>query len=91
LPSWALHAPGTIVVLTGGEPMLHGEIEPMVEAGVEADLRVVLGTNGVLLSEARIKRFKALGLAGVGISGEFLGVLPDPLPGLPRNNVRGDG
>lgn len=24
-----LHAPGTIVVLTGGEPLLHGEIEPI--------------------------------------------------------------
>ncbi|MEK7685043.1 MAG: radical SAM protein [Verrucomicrobiota bacterium] len=62
------HAPGTIVVLTGGEPLLHSEIEPMVEAGVAAGLRMVIGTNGVLLSEARLKRFKALGLAGVGIS-----------------------
>lgn len=62
------HAPGTIVVLTGGEPLLHPEIESMIEGGVAAGLRVVLGTNGLLLSEARIKRFKAIGLAGVGIS-----------------------
>ena len=67
------HAPSTIVVLTGGEPLLHPEIEAMTEAGVAAGLQVVLGTNGVLLSEARIKQFKALGLAGVGISLDSIG------------------
>lgn len=64
----ARHAPDTIIVLSGGEPLLHPEIERMVETGVALGLRMALGTNGVLLSESHIKRLKALGLAGVGIS-----------------------
>lgn len=64
----AEHAPGTIVVLTGGEPLLHPDIERMVAEGVSAGLRMVIGTNGVLLTEDRIKRLQELGLSGVGIS-----------------------
>ena len=64
----AKRAPGTIIVLTGGEPLLRPDIEALVQAGVAAGLHMVLGTNGVLLNESRIKRFLASGLSGVGIS-----------------------
>ncbi|MEE9252533.1 MAG: radical SAM protein [Thermodesulfobacteriota bacterium] len=64
----ARHAPGTIIVLTGGEPLMHPEIERIVISGVEVGLRMVLGTNGVLLTEPAIKKFKKIGLSGVGIS-----------------------
>jgi radical SAM protein with 4Fe4S-binding SPASM domain len=61
-------APGTIVVLTGGEPLMHPEIDQMVRTGVQTGLRMVIGTNGVLLTESRIQHLKSLGLSGVGIS-----------------------
>lgn len=61
-------APGTIIVLTGGEPLMHPEIDQMVKAGVQTGLRMVIGTNGVLLTESRIQHLKCLGLSGVGIS-----------------------
>ena len=61
-------APGTIVVLTGGEPLMHPDVEEIVRAGKASGLRMVIGTNGVLLSEARIRRLRDLGLEGVGIS-----------------------
>lgn len=64
----ARRAPGTIVVLTGGEPLLRDDIEDITASGVAAGLRVVLGTNGVLLSDKRIRRFKEIGLSGVGVS-----------------------
>ncbi len=61
-------APGTILVLTGGEPLLHPHLESLVKAGVDAGLRMVLGTNGVLLTESMAARLKAAGLEGMGIS-----------------------
>lgn len=61
-------APGTILVLTGGEPLLHPGLEGLVSAGVAAGLRMVLGTNGVLLTAEKAARLKAAGLEGMGIS-----------------------
>ncbi|MDP7449389.1 MAG: radical SAM protein, partial [Candidatus Latescibacteria bacterium] len=59
-------APGTIAVLTGGEPLMRPDIEGLVDAGRDAGLRMVIGTNGVLLTKTKIRRFKELGLEGVG-------------------------
>lgn len=61
-------APGTIIVLTGGEPLLHPNLDGFVQAGVAANLRMVLGTNGVLLTRDRANTLKTLGLDGMGIS-----------------------
>jgi radical SAM protein with 4Fe4S-binding SPASM domain len=61
-------APGTIIVLTGGEPLLHPGLDGFVRAGAAANLRMVLGTNGVLLTERRAEDLKRAGLEGMGIS-----------------------
>jgi radical SAM protein with 4Fe4S-binding SPASM domain len=61
-------APGTILVLTGGEPLLHPGLYDFVRAGADAKLRMVLGTNGVLLTEKRAEDLKRAGLEGAGIS-----------------------
>lgn len=64
----AARAPGTILVLTGGEPLLHPGLESLVATGAAAGLRMVLGTNGVLLTAGKAARLKAAGLEGMGIS-----------------------
>lgn len=64
----ASRAPGTILVLTGGEPLLHPGLESLVRAGSQVGLRMVLGTNGVLLNVNMAQRLKAAGLEGMGIS-----------------------
>ena len=64
----ARRAPSAIVVLTGGEPLMHSDIDHIIASGAEAGLRMVLGTNGLLLDESRIKKMKSAGLQGVGIS-----------------------
>lgn len=61
-------APGTILVLTGGEPLMHPRLDSLVSAGAAAGLRMVLGTNGVLLREPMARKLKAAGLEGMGIS-----------------------
>ncbi|MCF6280845.1 MAG: radical SAM protein [Candidatus Polarisedimenticolaceae bacterium] len=58
----------TMVVLTGGEPLIRQDIETLVEHGSQLGLSMVIGTNGVLLDEARVKSLKAAGAMGVGIS-----------------------
>jgi len=58
----------TMVVLTGGEPLLRRDLEDLVKHGADAGLSMVVGTNGVLLSEQRVSTLKQAGALGVGIS-----------------------
>jgi radical SAM protein with 4Fe4S-binding SPASM domain len=58
----------TMVVLTGGEPLVRKDLETLVEHGSRLGLALVIGTNGVLLTEQRVRSLKAAGTLGVGIS-----------------------
>ncbi|MCP4983561.1 MAG: radical SAM protein [Gammaproteobacteria bacterium] len=58
----------TMVVLTGGEPLLRRDLEEMVTHGSELGLSMVIGTNGVALTDRRVKSLQAAGAMGVGIS-----------------------
>ncbi|WP_146066842.1 radical SAM/SPASM domain-containing protein [Candidatus Venteria ishoeyi] len=63
---------GTMVVLTGGEPLLRRDLEAIVEHGTKQELAIVLGTNGALLTRQRAKSLQQAGLMGVGISVDSL-------------------
>ncbi|MBG7600957.1 MAG: radical SAM protein [Gammaproteobacteria bacterium] len=58
----------TMVVLTGGEPLLRRDLEQLIEHGHSLGLSMVVGTNGVLLNELRVQSLKAAGAMGMGIS-----------------------
>lgn len=58
----------TMIVMTGGEPLLRSDLEELVAHASDLGFMVVLGTNGVNLTERRIKKLQGAGLAGVGIS-----------------------
>ncbi len=58
----------TMVVLTGGEPLLRPDLEEMVAHGSSLGLSMVVGTNGISLSERRVKSLQAAGVMGMGIS-----------------------
>lgn len=58
----------TMVVLTGGEPLLRRDLEQLVRFGSQLGLAMVVGTNGVLLTEKRVKSLKEAGVMGMGIS-----------------------
>lgn len=58
----------TMVVLTGGEPLLRRDLEELIAHGSKLGLSIVVGTNGVLLNEERVKTLKAAGTMGLGIS-----------------------
>jgi len=61
-------APGAMLVLTGGEPLLRRDLGDIVEHAAGAGLMPVVGSNGILLDAARARHLRQLGAAGVGIS-----------------------
>ena len=62
----------TMVVLTGGEPLLRPDLETLLAHGVQRGLPMVVGTNGVMLTDQRVQTLKASGAMGVGISVDSL-------------------
>lgn len=64
----AATAPGTMLVLTGGEPLLRRDLEAIVAAAARRGLMPVIGSNGTLLDAARAEALRAAGAMGVGIS-----------------------
>lgn len=68
----AQRSPETMVVLTGGEPLLRQDLENMVQHGSGLGLAMVVGTNGMMLTERRVLVLREAGLLGVGISVDSL-------------------
>ena len=58
----------TMVVLTGGEPLMRPDLEELLAHGTKLGLSMVVGTNGVALSDKRVQSLKAAGAMGAGIS-----------------------
>lgn len=58
----------TMVVLTGGEPLLRSDLEAIARYATSLGLMVVVGTNGTMLDARRVSALAAAGVAGVGIS-----------------------
>jgi radical SAM protein with 4Fe4S-binding SPASM domain len=59
---------GTMVVLTGGEPLIRRDLETLVRYGSRLGLPIVIGTNGMMLSQRRVDSLKKAGVLGLGIS-----------------------
>ena len=60
--------PGTFLILTGGEPLLRGDIFELAAEGREHGFTVVLGTNGILLREKQARLMKTHGVQGASLS-----------------------
>ncbi|MDP2930877.1 MAG: radical SAM protein [Chloroflexota bacterium] len=71
-----------IIILTGGEPLLREDVIPVAKYAVSRGLRVVMGSNGTLVSEQT-----AIALAGVPVSRLAISV-DFPIPEL-QDNFRG--
>jgi heme b synthase len=57
-----------IVILTGGEPLLREDIWEIALRGTELGLRMVMATNGTLVTPESVKMMKASGIKRVSIS-----------------------
>ena len=58
----------TMVVLTGGEPLLRPDIHELARHASGLGLMVVVGTNGCLLDDAGVVALQEAGVSAVGIS-----------------------
>lgn len=61
-------APGAMLVLTGGEPLVRSDIFDIIGRAAERGLNPVLGTNGTLLDDAAANSLREAGLKGAGVS-----------------------
>src|SRR5262245_59851104 len=61
-------APECVTILTGGEPLLRRDILEIVRYAVSRELWVVVGTNGVKITENLAQILKAEGVRGLALS-----------------------
>jgi AdoMet-dependent heme synthase len=89
----AAFAPECVTILTGGEPLLRRDILEIVRRAAERGLWVVVGTNGVSITENLAKRLGEAGARGLSLSLDALD--PDrhdrfrKVRGAWRNTVEG--
>lgn len=60
--------PETMLILTGGEPLLRSDIFELSEYASRKGMMVVMGTNGDLVNDGVVQELKRCGVSGVGIS-----------------------
>jgi radical SAM protein with 4Fe4S-binding SPASM domain len=64
----AAFAPECLTILTGGEPLLRRDILQIVQRASERELWVVVGTNGVRITENLAQRLAEAGARGLSLS-----------------------
>jgi AdoMet-dependent heme synthase len=64
----AAFAPECLTILTGGEPLLRRDILEIIRRAAERQLWVVVGTNGVSITENLAKRLADAGVRGLSLS-----------------------
>jgi len=64
--------PASMVVITGGEPLLRPDIYKICDHAASLGLMVVLGTNGTMLTEQNVTKLMQAGVTGAGISVDSL-------------------
>ena len=91
----AAFAPECVTILTGGEPLLRRDILDIIQRAAERELWVVVGTNGVRITENLARRLADAGARGLSLSLDALD--PDRHDGFRRvrgawqNTVEGAG
>ena len=64
--------PSPVLILSGGEPLLREDLEILAERAASRGATVVVGTNGVRLTDSRIRSLQESGVAGVAVSVDSL-------------------
>ena len=64
--------PALLLILSGGEPLVRRDLEEIAEHASSAGATVVVGTNGVGLTDERVDSLKQAGVRGVAVSVDSL-------------------
>ena len=59
------------IILTGGEPLARQDVLPIAKYAVSRGLRVVMGSNGTLITEEMATKLKDVPISRIGISLDF--------------------
>src|SRR4030043_1787685 len=54
-----------VIILTGGEPLLRSDLFDLASYGTAKGFRMVMATNGTLITEQIIRKIKASGIQGI--------------------------
>ena len=64
--------PAPMLILSGGEPLLRDDLPHLAEYASTRGATVVVGTNGTLLTEERVRALQDAGVTGVAVSVDSL-------------------
>jgi radical SAM protein with 4Fe4S-binding SPASM domain len=64
--------PSPMLILSGGEPLVRDDLETIAARASSGGATVVVGTNGIGLTDDRIESLKAAGVQGVAVSVDSL-------------------
>ena len=70
-----------VLLLSGGEPLLRPDLFKLIKKAKSRNLRVVISTNGTMLTEKMVKKLKSLGVSYIGISLDGLEKVNDEFRG----------
>ncbi len=70
-----------VLLLSGGEPLLRSDLFKLIKKAKSRNLRVVISTNGTLLTEKMVQELKSLGVSYIGISLDGLEAVNDKFRG----------
>jgi heme b synthase len=57
-----------VIILTGGEPLLRPDIFDLARYGTDKGFRMVMATNGTLMTEETVQKMKASGIQRISVS-----------------------
>lgn len=81
-----------VLLFSGGEPLLRGDVLELIAAAKAAGLRAVLSTNGTAIERPLADELAGAGLSYVGVSLDGLATVHDAFRGVPgafRRAMRG--
>jgi len=72
-----------VLLFSGGEPLMRGDLPELVRFAVDSGMRAVISTNGTLITEEKADILSDMGLSYVGVSLDGIGKVNDQFRGVP--------
>ncbi len=71
-----------VLLLSGGEPLIRKDLPELARFAVDEGMRVVVSTNGTLITKKTADKFRQIGLSYIGVSLDGIGKTHDQFRGV---------
>ncbi|MFB3926506.1 MAG: radical SAM protein, partial [Syntrophales bacterium] len=71
-----------VILLSGGEPLIRKDLPELAQFAADCGMRVVISTNGTLITKKAAAVFRKIGLSYIGVSLDGIGVTHDRFRGV---------